>query len=113
MLVFFTNLTCRILSQELDLILSFLKHRWLHVVLQGKSYYAVDACVLLGSIFVLTLSLLCNDLPDDICNIAIYADDTILYSNCDQASDFWHQLELASKLKSVSSDTGIRQEVAC
>ena len=29
-----------------------------------------------------------NDLPDDaICNIAIYADDTTLYSKCDQASD--------------------------
>ena len=26
-----------------------------------------------------------NDLPDDaICNIAIYADDTTLYSNCDR-----------------------------
>ena len=29
-----------------------------------------------------------NDLPDDvICNIAIYADDTTLYSKSDQASD--------------------------
>ena len=29
-------------------------------------------------------------LPDDvICNIAIYADDTTLYSKCDQASDLW------------------------
>ena len=29
-----------------------------------------------------------NDLPDDvICNIAIYGDDTTLYSKCDQASD--------------------------
>ena len=29
-----------------------------------------------------------NDLPDDvICNTAIYADDSTLYSNCDQASD--------------------------
>ena len=31
-----------------------------------------------------------NDLPDDaICNIAIYADDTTLYSKCDQAFDLW------------------------
>ena len=31
-----------------------------------------------------------NDLPDDvICDIAIYADDTTLYSTCDQASDLW------------------------
>ena len=32
-----------------------------------------------------------NDLPDDvICNIAIYADDTTLYSKCNQASDLGH-----------------------
>ena len=31
-----------------------------------------------------------NDLPDDvICNIAIRADDTSLYSKCDEASDLW------------------------
>ena len=31
-----------------------------------------------------------NDLPDDaICDVAIYADDTTLYSRCDQASDLW------------------------
>ena len=29
-----------------------------------------------------------NGLPDDvICNVAIYADDTTLYSQCDQAFD--------------------------
>ena len=29
-----------------------------------------------------------NDLPDDvICNVAIYADDTTLYSQCDQVFD--------------------------
>ena len=54
-----------------------------------------------------TLFLLCiNDLPDDvICNIAIYADDTMLCSKCDQASDPWQQLELASKLESDLRDT--------
>ena len=42
-----------------------------------------------------------NDLPDDvICNNAIYADDTTLYSKCDQASYLWQQLELASALES-------------
>ena len=41
------------------------------------------------------------DLPDDvICHIVIYADDTTLYSKCDQASDLWQQLELASELES-------------
>ena len=47
-----------------------------------------------------------NDLPDDvICNIAIYADDATLYSTCDQASDLWQQLELASELESDLRDT--------
>ena len=42
-----------------------------------------------------------NDLPDGvICNIAVYADDTTLYSKCDQASDLWQQSELASELES-------------
>ena len=46
-----------------------------------------------GSILGPTLFLL----PDDvICNIAIYADDTTLYSKCNQASD----RELASELES-------------
>ena len=39
-----------------------------------------------------------NFLPNDvISNIAIYADDSALYSNCDQASDLWEQLNLASE----------------
>ena len=46
-----------------------------------------------------------NDLPDDvICNIAIYADDTTLYSKCDWASDLWQQLELASDFESDLQD---------
>ena len=46
------------------------------------------------------------DLPDDVIrNIAIYADDTTLYSKCDQASDLWQQLELASELESDLRDT--------
>ena len=38
------------------------------------------------------------------CNIAIYADDTTLYSRCDQASNLWQQLELASELESDLRD---------
>ena len=61
------------------------------MVLHGKSSheYPVNAGVPQGSILGPTLFLLCiNGLPDDvICNIAIYADNTTLYSKCDQASD--------------------------
>ena len=46
-----------------------------------------------------------NNLSDVICNIAIYADDTTFYSNFDQASDLWQQLELASELESDLQDT--------
>ena len=80
-----------ILGQIFDLISSFLSNRWLQVVLDGKSSqeYPVNAGVPQGSILGPTLFLLyINDLPDDvICNIAIYADDTTLYSKSDQVSD--------------------------
>ena len=39
------------------------------------------------------------------CDISIYADDTTLYFKCDQASDLWQQLELASELESDLQDT--------
>ena len=60
---------------------------------------------------MLVFLLYINDLPDAvICNIAIYADDTTLYSKCYQGSDLWQQLELASELESDLRDT---VEVAC
>ena len=42
---------------------------------------------------------------DVVCNIALYADDTTLYSKCDQASNLWQQLELASELEYDLRDT--------
>ena len=42
-----------------------------------------------------------------ICDIAIYAGDTTLYSKCDWASDLWQQLELASELETDLQDTGL------
>ena len=35
----------------------------------------------------------------------MYADDTTLYSKCDQAADLWQQLELASELEYDLQDT--------
>ena len=83
-------------GQIFGLISSFLSNRRLRGVLDGKSSqeYPVNARVPQGSILDPTLFLLyINDLPDDvICNIAIYADDSTIYSKCDQASDLWQQL---------------------
>ena len=92
-------------------ISSFLSKRRLRVVLDGKSSqeYPVNAGVPQGSILGPTLFLLhINDLPDDvICDIAIYADNTTLYSKCDYASDLRQELELASELESDLRDTGL------
>ena len=96
-------------GQGFSLISFLLSNRQLQVVLDGKSSlkYPVNTGFPPGSILGPTLFLLyINDLPDDIvCNIAIYADDTTLYSKCDQASDLWQQLELASELESDLRDT--------
>ena len=96
-------------GQKCDFISSFPNNRRLRVVLDGKSLQEnpVNNGVPQGSILGPTLFLLyINDFPDDrICNIAIYADDTTLYSKCDQASDLWQQLELASELEFDLRDT--------
>ena len=56
-----------------------------------------EVCQFLVPLFLIYI----HDLPDDgnICNIAIYADDPILYSKCNQASDLWQQLEQTSELE--------------
>ena len=69
-----------------------LSNRQLCVVLDWKSLqeYQVIAGVPLGSILGPKPFLLySNLLPDDICNIAFYADDTTLYCKCDNAPDLW------------------------
>ena len=92
-------------GQIFGLISFFLSNRRLRVVLDGKSSqeYPVNDGVPQGSILGPTLFLLyVNDLLDDVvCHIAIYTDDTTLYSKCDQASE----LELASELESDLRDT--------
>ena len=80
------------------------------MVLDAKSSqeHPINAEVPQGSILCPALFLLyINDLPDVISDIATYADDTSLYSECDQASDMWQQLELVSELESDLSDTGL------
>ena len=95
-------------GQIFSVISSFLSNRQLRMVLDGKSSqeYPVNAGVPQGSIIGPTLFLLyINDLPDDvICNIAVYVDDASFYSKCDQASDLWQQLDLASELESDLRD---------
>ena len=98
----------RISGQIFGHISSFFSNRQLQVALDGKTLqqHPVNARVPQGSILDPTLFLLfINDLPQDvICIIPIYADDTTLYSKCDQASDLWQQLELASELESALRD---------
>ena len=96
-----------ILGQVFGLISSF-HSRQLQVVLDGKTSqeHSVNTGVHQSSILPPTIFLLyINELPRVISNISIYADDTSLYSKCDQASDLWQQLELASELESDLQDT--------
>ena len=79
------------------------------MVLHGKflQEHPVNAGVSQGFILGPTLFLLyINDLSDDvICNIAVYTDDSTLYSKCDLASDLWQQAELSFEPESDLQDT--------
>ena len=89
-------------GQIFGFISSFLSNRRPRVVLVGTSSqeYPVNAGV--STLFLLYI----KDLPDDvICNIAIFADDTTLYSKCDKLFDLWQQLESAPELESDLQDT--------
>ena len=52
---------------------------------------------IVSTLFLLYIN---DPLDDVICDIAIYTDDTTLYSKCDQGSDLQQKLELASELES-------------
>ena len=75
--------------------------------LKSSQEYLVNAGVPQDFSLGPTLFLLyINYLPDDVIhNVAIYADDTTVYSKCDQTSDLWQKLELASELESDLQDT--------
>ena len=93
--------------QIFGLISLFHSNRRLWVFRERKSLqeYPVNVGFSQRSIFGPTLFLLyINDLPDD---VSIYADDTALYSKCDQVSYLLQQLELASELESDLRDTGL------
>ena len=99
MLVFFVNLG--LMEFQVRYLASFL----LFSVIGGFKWFwmgSLHEIIPQGFILGPTRFLLyINVLPDDImCNIAIYAADSTLYSKCHKASDLWQQLELASKLES-------------
>ena len=87
----------------LDIIKSFLLNRRIKVVLDGQKSksYDINAGVPQGSVLGPTLFLLfINDLPDHIVSkIAIYADDTTVYSCHDKTNSLFDKVEHAAFLE--------------
>ena len=93
MLFFFTD------SNLVILISSFASNGCFRVMLDGKYLQKVSSQSWISSrlhswSYIFLFLLYIHDLSDDICNNAIYADNTTLYSKCDKASDLWQQLKL-------------------
>ena len=103
-LVFFTNLSLmefQVRHLTLFLLFSVDGFEWFWMGNYHKNIQLMLQFLKASFLILLVFLPYINDLPDDvICNIAIYADDTTIYSKCDQASDLWQQLELASELES-------------
>ena len=122
MLFYFTNLSLMEFQvRYLALFLLFLVTDGF-IYLNGSGWRKKNIQLMLellkSSFLVLHFSCyILNDFPDDaICNIAILCtvrieNDTTLYSNSDQASDLWQQLEMACELESnrqYTVDWGVR-----
>ena len=74
----------------------FLNNKRLQVVLDGRS---LQKCPIYISVHYAFPAFI-KDLPDYVIGImAVCADETTLYSKCDQASDLLQQGELASELE--------------
>ena len=87
----------------MEIINSFLSDRKIRVVLDGETSnsYSINAGVPQGSVLGPTLFLIfINDLPDDILSkLAIYADDTTVYSCLGRTNDVFDKLERAAELE--------------
>ena len=90
-------------GQVLSIIRSFLSSRLIRVVLDGQSSvdYTINSGVPQGSILGPILFLIfINDLPDNILSdLAIYADDTTIYSCVPKTDDRFDKIESAAELE--------------